>query len=757
MKQLYLLLLLCFTQQHLSAQCDPQPIDGAQMLFLASEDEAHPITNVADGDSTTFWRTRGNTPFPHVIELDLGGEYIVEQLSVLPRQDNDNGKLAGYEIYASLYADFVQAEKIGTLSYGSHQDSTAKMIQFGAIRTRFLRIVGTSNFDPSNPHRLMIAELTIYESPCAEVGRQNQTIHFEPISKQLTINAPFTPEVIASSGLASTLEVMGGPAQITDDKIIFTGEEGIVKLRAHQAGDANFYPSEAFYSFQVIDPSLYVPSLQTRVSENFPLEMPELMPYLLSATTNIEHDDVLQIERVNFEINGNIYPAEAVKNGYQIWWTPETYGEQLITIKSHASNGLMAAVNRVLYVEPPSNQDQSVQPLDKDLILFGGENSRWLYKTVQFPQFVGTYEQIIGDFWTTCPNIAGECDDWDRKAWIDVKGPDGNWIEILRYITPYGRGCEHQIDLTDYASILQGEVEIRMFIDTWGTGGWDVHLRLNYKAGTPDYPYSYIEPLWDGTFDFGNPANLQPLDTLRYEFPKDVQTAKLKVATTGHGWGNNNFQNAAEFYDATHVFNINGVRAFTQHLWVQCDPNPDGCEPQDGTYRFPRAGWCPGAIAELYEYNFTPYIGTGALELAYIFDPRYLDTCHPNNPSCVTGLTCSDCKAGFNPHYEVAANLVSFAHAPILSSTKLVSTEHFGLNIFPNPTKNYFTLDVGKPMQDIQVQLQTLDGWLLQGHSFQHSAALRDAYFAISDLPAGMYIVQVIAEGMTASVKLVKE
>lgn len=759
MKKSYLLLfLLLGFYQFSQAQCDPNPIDGDQLLLLVgNEDPEHPSAHLSDGDSTTFWRSNGNAPFPHIIEMDLGGNYIVEQISVLPRQDNNNGKLAGYEVYASLYADFIEPEKIGTLTYENHQDSTAKLITFGAIETRFLRIEAISNFDPSNRNRLMIADLVIFESPCAEIGRQNQILRFSSIPKQLSTNSPFIPEIISTSGLTPSLEIQSGPATIENGKINFTGEEGEVMIRAYQEGNSEFYPSEAVYQFTVIDPSLYVPALNTRLTTNFPLEMPELMPYLLSASTSVEHSDILEIEKVEFEIEGEIYLGEAIKNSYQSWWQPTSYGEHQITITAYASNGLTNTLTRVLYVEEPNNEAKSVQPLDKDLILFGGQNSRWLYKTVRFPQFVGTYEQIMADFWTTCPDVAGDCDDWDRKAWIDVKGPDGNWIEIIRYITPYGRGCEHQIDLTDYASILQGEVELRMFIDTWGTGGWDVHLRLNYQPGTPRYNYSHIEPLWDGTFDFGNPINLQPLDTLGYEFPSDAQTAKLKVATTGHGWGGTNHQNAAEFYDATHFFMINGIRTFTQHLWVQCDPNPDGCQPQSGSYRFPRAGWCPGALAELYEYDFTPYIGTEALELSYIFDPRYLDICHPNNPSCITGLTCSDCNAGFNPHYEVAANLVVYSDMPVLSSTKKISADAMGLQVFPNPAQDYFTLNIGASIKDIQVNIQGLDGRNLKTYSFAQSADLKTTQFDIKQLPTGIYIVQLLAAGTTASVKLVKE
>ena len=83
--------------------------------------------------------------------------------------------------------------------------------------------------------------------------------------------------------------------------------------------------------------------------------------------------------------------------------------------------------------------------------------------------------------------MEGGCDDWDRWAHIDIKAPDGNWVQLIRYITPYGVGCDHELDVTDYSSLLQGQVEFRVFIDTWGTGGWQLTLDIDYTEGTPDF------------------------------------------------------------------------------------------------------------------------------------------------------------------------------------------------------------------------------------------------------------------------------
>jgi hypothetical protein len=75
-------------------------------------------------------------------------------------------------------------------------------------------------------------------------------------------------------------------------------------------------------------------------------------------------------------------------------------------------------------------------------------------------------------------------------------------------------------------------------------------------------------------------------------------------------------------------------KLFIQHLWNYCNPNPDNCTGQQGTWQYNRAGWCPGAIAPPNIYDLTPYIGT-SIDIDYRFHPTYEDFCHPNNPECI--------------------------------------------------------------------------------------------------------------------------
>ena len=125
----------------------------------------------------------------------------------------------------------------------------------------------------------------------------------------------------------------------------------------------------------------------------------------------------------------------------------------------------------------------------------------------ELPSYMGAFDQIIGILEVQCPD--GGCGEWDRVASIDVKGHNGQWYEIIRYITPYGVPCTHEIDLTDYAYLLQGKVSFRVNSPTLDNG-YEYYLDFDFKAGTPAYNYSTVTKVWNETYPFGDYANLQP-------------------------------------------------------------------------------------------------------------------------------------------------------------------------------------------------------------------------------------------------------
>ncbi len=749
MNKLPLLLVFFLYPFFLNAQCEPVLIsfENYSLQYVDSEDGANIASNAIDGNVETYFRTAGSDAFPHELQIDLGKIHAITQLNIAPRQDNQNGKLAEYEVYVSMDGqDWGERQAAGLVLYEGFGDQSTKEIHFGAVEARYIRLVGLSNFDPSDSNRWLMSELSIAENPCGSTEQRNQTIEIETIGLKQTTDDPFTPMATVSSGLPLSFEIVSGPAKVEDGLVYFEETSGNVVLKALQRGNDEFYPVERFQVFEVVHPADFQPVIESRLSDAHPIEMHFMMHYPIYATASIEHPELYSIEKIEFEINGTTYSGQEENGLYTHWWKPEGTGAYEVKIHAYASNG-QSSTKTVNIEVTFATGGRDVRTLEEDMILFGGQNSRWLYATYELPQFVGTYEPILADFWVTCPEIDGGCDDWDRKAWVEVKAPDGTWVEIIRYITPYGRGCEHSIDLTDYASLLQGRVEFRVFIDTWGTGGWNVNLLLKYNLGLAEYPYTQIDPLWRGTFDFGNYANLQPMGTVRHDFAANAEMAKLKLVTTGHGWDVNfNTGNAAEFYAAVHHIDVNESHSFEQDLLIDCSPNPDGCQPQAGTYQFNRAGWCPGMIAPVFEYDFTPFIAEGQAVVQYIFDEEYVDLCHPNHPDCVTGETCSNCNQGFNPHYEIAGNLITYSKTPFLTTaieTPPISTLDFSIR--PNPTQDIFKISIPEnTLGSAKVRLQSLEGRLLQSHSFQDAQQLQNQQFDISDLPSGLYAMRLI-------------
>lgn len=483
------------------------------------------------------------------------------------------------------------------------------------------------------------------------------------------------------------------------------------------------------------------PELEMKLSGERPLEMPGLMPYLLHASASATAPDT--ISSVVFHVDGMDLPARKVNGAYQAFWTPAQYGLAQVSATATAGDGSTAsAAADVMVVN--SATTQTVATFDGAVINFDGSGeSQWHYGTFVLPQSVGAYEYITAHLVISCPSVAGGCDDWDRLAWIQAKAPNGEWVEIIRYITPYGKPCNHQIDVTDFASLLQGHTELRMYIETWGTGGWKIDLDLAYQSGTPDYAYTTVQTAWQGNYNFGDPINLQPVPTVSINTTDAIDAAKLRMTTTGHGWGPNNTGNAAEFYQADHQIMAN-THAFDQQLWTICNPNPDGCQPQFGTWQYNRAGWCPGSISRPYEYDLTPYLDQGVVQLSYIFQPTYRDFCHPNNPNCVSGATCPDCNDGYNPYYRVAAYVIAQSNTPIqLGMGHAPATlRPATLTLSPNPTRGQFRLHLDREMGPNTVTVHDASGRTLRTWLFQSSDQAGQHLFGTGSLGSGTYFVK---------------
>ena len=124
-------------------------------------------------------------------------------------------------------------------------------------------------------------------------------------------------------------------------------------------------------------------------------------------------------------------------------------------------------------------------------------NNRSITQLIQFPNSNSNYSDIMMNVLLECPG--GGCDPWDRKAKVSIEHLE-EWFEIGRYVTPYGVECGWSFDVTDYRSLLQGEVALRSYIDTWVQPGWLVTISFDFISGVPEHPYTVVRNIWNNDY-----------------------------------------------------------------------------------------------------------------------------------------------------------------------------------------------------------------------------------------------------------------
>ena len=578
-----------------------------------------------------------------------------------------------------------------------------------------------------------------------------QSISFEPIPNKLISDDPFDVQASATSGLPVSFEVTSGPASVDGNTVTLTGEPGTVTIVASQEGNDTFDPADdVTATFEVLDPATTLPEIDILHPLAGDVRVPELMPVKVAVKSTIGYPDLFSVDGVSVNIDGEEIDLEAQQNGHFTgWWTPESYGSFELEVSSSNNYGnsgsASASINIIEEIEG------TIATATDEVWVNADVPTQTV--TAELPSYVGAYDQIMGTLDITCP--PGGCDPWDRISSIEVQGKDGVWYEIIRYLTPYGVPCDHEIDLTDFMSLLSGKTAFRVNLGTQGNG-FEYTLELDYQAGVPDNPYGHVQKLWNQTYQFGDPANLQPTEDINASFPQNTQEAKIKIVSTGHGWGENNTSNAAEFNENTHHIWVDGNETFEQNNWNDCDPNPDNCSPQNGTWYFDRAGWCPGTIAPYFNFDMNPFTGQDDVLLEYVFDEGYVDNCHPNNPDCVSGVTCPNCDDGFNPHLIVASYLISFGNSPLQTVGLADDPNVFeAFNLFPNPSAGKFAIGFDERVSSVRITVFDNTGRSIK--NVQPNRAGELVQLDLGNVSAGIYFVKVETDKGLGVKKLVVE
>ncbi len=223
-------------------------------------------------------------------------------------------------------------------------------------------------------------------------------------------------------------------------------------------------------------------------------------------------------------------------------------------------------------------------------------------------------------------------DPWDRAAAVYLYDEKGERFEILRYMTPYRKGWQWKMDVTDYLPLLTGKKKMEVACETWGEG-WLVSVDFDFYPGElKRVPYKVLN-LWNTTATIGE-AN-KPLDksipARTIAIDKATKQARVRMTVTGHGQAPNT-DNAAEFVSLWRKL-IVGETAFTDTLWKE-DNYLNPCRPQGGTWKFDRAGWAPGDVVTPWIVDITKEAKPGKeVPFRYEIQPFVNKTPDNGNPA----------------------------------------------------------------------------------------------------------------------------
>lgn len=312
--------------------------------------------------------------------------------------------------------------------------------------------------------------------------------------------------------------------------------------------------------------------------------------------------------------------------------------------------------------------------------------------TFYMPEDMSKYNEILLKIDLLCPT--GGCDPWDQIGKLCLK-KDNIQYELARYITPYGKACGGWVfDISHFRDLLTGKVEFISYIQVWGGSGWLVNAELEIIESTPEYPFIRVTKLWNNEdWTYGEPTISHDFDAQNIYISPYTEELKIFVTLTGHGQGNT--QNCAEFCNKTHELMLNNNQIYEHHLWKD-DCNINSCSPQNGTWEFSRAGWCPGQDVQPKIFDITnDYIPNGINSFDYILE----DYVNLNNTNYNEG-------SHTKPFYRMQAYLVQYM-TQWTNDINKITDDKSEILIYPNPTKKYLYIKI--PYSNTQTTVNLLD------------------------------------------------
>jgi len=216
---------------------------------------------------------------------------------------------------------------------------------------------------------------------------------------------------------------------------------------------------------------------------------------------------------------------------------------------------------------------------------------------------------ILGRY--ACPAGTQYCGSWDYTTKVIAMPTNADTLEMARIITPYAtdwlntnRTHDFIVDVTDYASILKGNIDFRYVYEGY-SWGFTLTLKLEMIEGTPPMEVLSVKNIYNGYFSYGNTTN--PIENYLVEKPFQYSSpaafAFVKNIISGHGSDDNQ---CGEFCSKYYKLKVKGNVVAQKQLW-KSDCGLNDISPQTGTWLYDRANWCPGQVVYPIKHDITPY------------------------------------------------------------------------------------------------------------------------------------------------------
>jgi len=216
-------------------------------------------------------------------------------------------------------------------------------------------------------------------------------------------------------------------------------------------------------------------------------------------------------------------------------------------------------------------------------------------------------------------------DPWDRAGNVYFSNPGMENVELLKFCTGFGGVSNLTQDVTDLAPLLQGEVTINGFVDTWVNPAWQMDFELIF---TRDESVELAD--WSkGIYFTTGMVTTSVTDTTpvaNITVPESNERIKLVYYTSGHSINGNR----DEFYTKDNVLYIDNEEIYRFSPWrTDCgnfkSRNPYSGSWYDGgqkvySYELDRSGWCPGDKVYPVVLDITEYVEPGQHEVRFAIE-----------------------------------------------------------------------------------------------------------------------------------------